>query len=241
MNKMKKFSSLLCILAIFFILLPSPTFAHLPRIVNDDNITVNISHPEVSQAFYGELKGTPVEFDIVSAKDFRLYVGILVPDIPGIQKDKSFEIAMVDGDHEIPIALVNGLTFTWMPFYEEFAQDNYFWGPEFAAEGSSRGSGLKGKIVPAGKYRIYVFSPTNQGKYTLVVGNVESFLPNEMLNAVFVVPKLKLWFFGSTIIDAIFNKFVGGAVAVLLILVILIRLAYQAIANRQKKKGKTSR
>jgi len=37
---------------------------------------VEVKNPEISQAFYGELKGRSAEFRIQSGTDFRLYVGV---------------------------------------------------------------------------------------------------------------------------------------------------------------------
>ncbi|MEA1963901.1 MAG: hypothetical protein U9O41_02090 [Candidatus Aerophobetes bacterium] len=77
-------------LLLLLFLLASTTFAHQPRIVSGE--LTQIENPEVSQAFYGELQGKPGYFQITSGERFRLYVGILVPDLEGIGKDVSVEI-----------------------------------------------------------------------------------------------------------------------------------------------------
>lgn len=65
-------------------------FAHQPRLAYNENLTIDnakrIENPEISQAFYGELKGQPDYYKIDSDKDFNLYVNLVVPDIQGALK-----------------------------------------------------------------------------------------------------------------------------------------------------------
>jgi len=68
---------------------------HQPRIVRGQDATP-IAHPETTQAFYGELQGNPAYYEITSKKPFKLYVGILVPDLEDIGKDVSVEITKED-------------------------------------------------------------------------------------------------------------------------------------------------
>jgi len=70
------------------------SFAHQPRIVSEE--MTQIENPEVSQAFYTELKGEPDYYQIESEEPFKLYVEILVPDLEGIDKDVSVEISGKD-------------------------------------------------------------------------------------------------------------------------------------------------
>ena len=210
------------------IFLPGIVFAHQPRIVSND-FTV-ISNPEISQAFYGELKGVPAEFQIKSDSEFSLYVGILVPDIPNIKKDISVEIYKIDGEKKEMLAMLDGTKFDWFAFYEEFGGDNYFWGPEYKAEESLTAIGLMGKIVPAGDYRIKVYSPSNLGKYSLVTGYLESFPFTEILNALILVPKLKLNFFNKPLSEILFAPFVLGPVILVSLLSVgayILRLKYK--------------
>ncbi|MGZ7050099.1 MAG: hypothetical protein ACXVHO_08840, partial [Methanobacterium sp.] len=62
--------------------------AHQPRVELGVNTTpanpIIIQNPEVSQAFYGNLKGNPDYYQITSDKPFKLYLGLLVPASPGI-------------------------------------------------------------------------------------------------------------------------------------------------------------
>lgn len=75
--------------ALALLLLPAAALAHQPRLIDHPQEPaaavrpVAISNPEISQAFYGELAGAAQEFSIKSEQPFRLYVGLLVPDLSG--------------------------------------------------------------------------------------------------------------------------------------------------------------
>jgi hypothetical protein len=111
---MKKIIILSTIL--FFISLQT-TSAHQPRIPEGNNIVV--TNPEISKAYYTQLKGTPHTYTISSEKAFSLYVNILVPDIIG-QKQDITAIIIKDNDIKNPFAVLNGNTFKWTPFFEPF-------------------------------------------------------------------------------------------------------------------------
>lgn len=189
-------------LFIFLLLLSLPVivFAHQPRLV-DGNFT-NVENPEISQAFYGELKGEPAYYKIESAETFNLYIGILVPDISNIDKDVSAEIYFEKDEGEELLAVLDGLNHEWFGYYEEFGGDNYFWGPEFKSENAF----VKGVKVEAGTYLVKVFSPDNQGKYVFVIGEKEEFPFNEILNTIKVLPELKSGFFEKSLWSAFFNR-----------------------------------
>jgi hypothetical protein len=121
--------------------------------------------PEISQAFYARLAGNPQTYDIRSEAPLRLYVNLLVPDIPGIEID--YEAALfreTDGKEEL-VARLDGKTHVWNPFYEPFGGDRYLLGPEYDEQ------------VPAGAYIVVVTSPNNAGRYVLAVGKIEKFPP----------------------------------------------------------------
>ena len=212
------------------VVVPVLASAHQPRIVGSG--LTDIANPEVSQAFYGELMGAPADFRIRSDRDFTLYVGLLVPDIPGVRKDISAAIYRVTDGTSEPLALLDGGNFVWAPFYEEFAGDNYLWGPEYKADDSVTGKELKGRPVPAGEYRIRVFSPSNLGKYTLVTGYVETFPFSEIVNASIVVPRLKAQFFGYPLSVLVTSPYVFGYVLGLFILAFIVGFIYRAIVKR---------
>jgi len=207
--------------------------AHQPRIVNGN--FAEIKNPEVSQAFYGELKGTSVEFRIEPNKSFKLYVGLLVPDIPNIQKNISAEIYQLkDGKYEI-IAFLDGSNFNWTPFFEDFAKDNYWWGPEYKASDSIKGKELKGKLVSAGDYRIKVFSPSNSGKYVLVTGFLELFPFSEIINASIIVPRLKAQFFGYPLLVLVSSQYVWSYLLAVYVMTFIVGFIYRLLARKFAK------
>jgi len=188
---MKSIKSLVIIFTsiLFGLVLAGLVFAHQPRIVSGPAVT-EIENPEVSQAFYGKLEASPALYRITSEEPFNLYVGILVPDIEGIDKDFS---ARVTSDNEM-LVLLDGTKHQWTYFYEEYAGDAYYKGPEFK------------KRVENGIYDIEVFSPDNKGKYVLVVGEKEEFPPGEAIKTLVTLPKLKKDFFEKSPFTALFNR-----------------------------------
>ncbi len=220
----KLFSSLWLALG-FLIIFPTLASAHQPRLVEDG--LVIIKNPEVSQAFYGELQGAPANFQISSKQDFRLYVGLLVPDIAGVKKDLSVEITKVTDQGSERIALLSGDKFDWTPFYEEFARDNYLWGPEYQAAESKRGVALKGQQASAGTYNIKVSSPSNQGKYSLVVGDLEAFPIIEALHAALIIPGIKAQFFHDSFLSILATPFGWGYILGLYLLAFVVGLLYR--------------
>jgi len=221
-----------CTLFVF----PRPLiYAHQLRIVENNQTQIN--NPEVSQAFYGELKGSPAEFTLNSQKPFKLYNGLLLPDIPNIKKDISAEIFRVKDGKTESIAVLDGSHFTWTPYFEEFAGDNYFWGPEYKAVDSVRGKELIGRLVPAGDYRIRVFSPSNIGKYTLVTGFLEVFPFAEIVNATIVVPRLKAQFFGYSLSKLFISPYVVSYVVSIYVLAFIFGFIYRFLVRKFAKKS----
>jgi hypothetical protein len=209
---MKAFTKKLCLFILALLMfIPGNASAHLPRLVESDSDFVVITDPEISQAFYGELQGKPMEYHIISDREFRLYVGILVPDIPQVRKDISVEIHNMAIESHETIAILDGTTFEWTPYFEKFAKDHYFWGPEYKADDSIKGIKLTGRTVPAGDYSIGVFSPTNQGKYCLVVGDVEDFSLKNSLDLL-IIPQIKLHFFNESLTSILLNYFGWGII-----------------------------
>ena len=225
--------SLFLILLALFLFMPSSALAHQPRIVKGN--FVEITNPEVSQAFYGELCGTQVEYRINSDREFRLYVGILVPDIPNVRKDIAAEIYRVKDGGKETVALLDGSQFEWTPFYEEFAKDNYLWGPEYKADDSQKGVSLTGRMVPSGDYHIKVFSPTDQGKYTLVVGELEEFPLKEIVNSMSSVPQIKRSFFGEPLLKVLLTPFVWVSILVIYLFAFIVGFILRAILKKVAK------
>jgi hypothetical protein len=218
-------------LALAMVLVPSAAYAHQPRIVEGSG-PVEVMNPEVSQAFYGRLNGSPAEFHISSDRDFRLYVGLLVPDVPGAIKAMSADVTRITSGGEQRIALLDGTTYTWTQFYEPFGQDNYFWGPEFSAPDSKKAVALKGRTEPAGAYTISVFNGKNQGAYVLVVGDEESFPLKEMIHAAIVIPRIKAEFFGYSPLQVLESPYGWGLVIGIFALAFVFGFIYRYLLRK---------
>ncbi len=206
------------------LLLSAGVSAHQPRLVSEE-VTM-IRNPEVSQAFYGELKGQHDHYNIIEEEGFDLYVSILVPDLPGIGKDVSVAIEPIDEIDNNFIYFLNGTDFQWERYYEEFGGDWYYQGPDIKAE------------VGPGGYDIHVMSTDNLGKYVLVVGEKEEFPLDEIINTIFTMPSLKQDFFEKPAYTAYFNLiglFIFGPVILVVIIVVLVLLF---LARRSKGKKK---
>jgi len=215
------------ILFVLALLIVPTALAHQPRVVEGSGIT-QVKNPEISQAFYGELDGSPAVFEIESDAPFKLYAGITVPAIEGAEKDKSVDIEALDQKGDWKRIVFLNASSGWTPFYEEFAGDDYFQGPQARAS------------LSAGVYRITVSSPGNRGKYALAIGEEEVFGVGDTINALILLPRLKSWFFNKSPIDAFFTKiYLFALMPVIVIIIVLAMLvwALKRYALRPKKKG----
>ncbi|MCX6768176.1 MAG: hypothetical protein NTY90_05645 [Candidatus Micrarchaeota archaeon] len=203
---MKKFLAGFVLLAVLLVM----ASAHKPRLVGD-SASVDVQNPAVSQAFYGTFSGAPAYYNIESDKPFLLYVGVLVPDLRSVPRDVSAEVySCVGGKVELLASLDGGGNWTY--FWEEFAGDGYYQGPEFNS------------TVGAGAYVVKVFRPGNEGKYAVAIGTEEQFGLEDTLNSVVVLPQLKVFFEKSP-----FTAFLN-TIGLFLALQVLAALAVVAIA-----------
>jgi hypothetical protein len=220
--KMKKIFAVL----FFFWLLPALAFAHQPRIAEGVEMQV-VENPEVSKAYYGELKGGPEFYQITSDKEFKLYLNLLVPDIANIKKDVSAEVYNADYN-ESPLIALDGLNFNWSQYYEKYAGDNYFKGPEYSAQ------------MKPGTYTVKVYSPDNLGKYVLAVGEKEDFNLKEVWNTIMLLPRIKAEFFGKPPIMALYNvlgEWLLIGLGVILVLIAVIIFIIKKIYRKNENKN----
>jgi len=200
-------------LIILFILFLSicAVSAHQPRLevgVNSSQSNpIIVQNPEISQAFYGDLNGQPDYYKITSNKPFKLFVNVLVPQSPGINPD--FVSAQITDSSGKTIALLNGTNSTWTPMFEEFGGDYYLQGPTF------------NQTVGAGTYYVKIFNANNTGKYSVAIGEIESFPPDESLKALYLIPILKEQIFGKPV-TTLFFEFVGIVLALGTIMVLFV-------------------
>jgi len=177
--------------ALFLLLAAGTAFAHQPRLVGD-RPSIEVRDPEISQAFYARLAGNPQTYYIRSEVPLRLYVNLLVPDIPGIETDYEAVISREGEEGGEVLARLDGKAYAWRPFFEPFGGDRYKLGPEYDQQ------------VPAGSYTVVVSSLDNVGKYVLAIGKIEKFPPKEMARTIVALPKLKKYF-GKSPWTAYFN------------------------------------
>jgi hypothetical protein len=185
--------------------------AHQPRLELGVNSTMTnpivVQNPETSQAFYGNLNGQPDYYKITSDKTFELYVNILVPQSPGISSD--FVFANITDSSGKTIAMLGGNQSDWTPMFEEFGGDYYLQGPSFDQN------------VSAGTYYVKIFNANNTGKYSLAIGSIESFPPDESLKALISIPLLKEQIFGKPV-TTLFFEFLGIILALGTIMVLFV-------------------
>jgi hypothetical protein len=198
--------------------------AHQPRIPQGTQI--DVPDPEVSKAYYGKLAGAPHVYTISSEKPFQLYVNILVPDLPGQKRDLSVAIVK-DGDSARPLAVLDGAKYDWTRFFEEFGHDTYWMGPEYKAQ------------VSAGTYRITVFNPGNNSKYSLAIGEKELFDLKETRSALTLIPQIKRGFFEESPADFILSPFGWGLILLMYLLAFGLGLIYRQTVVKTGKNRNT--
>ena len=219
--KNKKILVLLIVLAVFG--LANLAQAHNPRLVyNSDALPekpIIINNPDISQAFYGRLKGWEEYYRFKLTTSSEFYWQALVPATKDITKDVSAEL--IDNENGRVIAKLDAKESEWKPYYEEFAGDNYFAGPSSTL------------MLDPGVYDIRVSNPNNEGKYVLVVGQKESFNAQEIFSTIVNLPALKT-FFNSSPLSAYFNYiglFMLGGLVGLLIFVFILGFIYRVITR----------
>ena len=225
-SKVKK---LFCVIVLVLLVIPIAASAHQPRIPQGDRIIV--TNPEISKAYYVQLKGQPQVYLINSDKPFALYVNILVPDISGQKTDVLAQVvklgipvapSLTPTEANLPIQLVllDGPNSTWKKFFEPFGRDNYLMGPEYRAS------------VSAGQYQIKVYSTNNDSKYSLAIGETESFDLQESWNAVNLIPQIKRDFFNESPVGFILSPFGIGYTVFLFILSMIFGLLYRLLMRK---------
>ena len=159
-----------------------PASGHQPRLVGREE-RVEVTNPEISQAFYATLQGEPHTYLVEASDQFLLYVSLLVPDLEMARTDFVLTLHRIgqDGGEEFLYHL-DGKKHEWTQFYEPFGGDSYLEGPE------------REDVVSPGEYRIVVSNPDDQGKYVLSVGREESFGFGEMVATMRRMPQVKQFF-----------------------------------------------
>ena len=192
---------------------PLEVLAHQPRLVKTEKI--NITKPEISKAYYGNLSGKTHIYTISTSSTIDLYLNILVPFIEGPEKNVTVKIFM----DEQPLGILRPKKDDWKKYFEPFGQSMYWKGPEFKVR------------AEAGKYKIHVQSTENSIRYVLATGEIEAFDGTESLRAILLIPQLKKYFFEESPLSFIFSPLGWGYVLLLQLLVLLMGFVISKILN----------
>jgi len=214
---MKK--TLIPLLAFVFLIVAGTALAHQPNLVYLKTGSVQIDNPEISRAFYDELKGSPKDYYIDSDKDFELYINLLVPAFENPKGRYSANVFSIEDNKEDLILSTDVLSTGWQEYYEEFGRDYYLKGPELDWQ------------AKAGKYKIEVFSQDNLGKYVLAVGKKEVFDVQSVLNIYWQLPLLKLTFFKTDVLQFFLTPFGIAGVGAVGGLLIFFALVYWIVGT----------
>ena len=164
------------ILIFLLVFYPLSIFAHQPKLINYSPSFENphkVVYPEISKAYYSKLEGEPHYYKIESERDFLFYTGILSPKVNDNYKWLSIEVL---NENKEVIYNADGEDFNWNAWYEPYARDWYWKGPEI---GTERNEEFKTSfMINAGTYYIKVFNEDNTGHYSLAVGEAEFFGSN---------------------------------------------------------------
>jgi len=210
-----------CFLAIFILSFAYSAKAHQPEMVKTSPVV--IKDPELSMAFYAELKGEPQIYTFETTKDFNLYVNLLVPQSSNPNGIYNAQVYRTHNGQRDLFALLYGPGVEWTKWYEEYAGDWYLKGPEFKA------------LAPAGQYEIKVYNNNNQGKYVLAVGEKEVFGLKSVISAFTVLPVLKITFFHTSVFK-LFTAKLGIIYWVAVVILAIAVFVTRAVVLRQRRK-----
>ena len=220
----RKTNNLIIVIVILFLILvswPLKVLAHQPRLVEMEKI--NVTEPEISKAYYGNLSGKPHIYTISTSSPIDLYVNVLVPFIEGPEKNVIVKIFK----GEQLMGILSPKKGDWKEFFEPFGHSMYWKGPEFKVR------------ADAGKYKIHVQSTERSIRYVLATGEIEAFDGPESLNAILLIPKLKKDFFEESPLSFILSPLGWGYVLLLQLLVILTGFVISKILNINRIKFQT--
>ena len=220
----RKTNNLIIVIVILFLILvswPLKVLAHQPRLVEMEKI--NVTEPEISKAYYGNLSGKPHIYTISTSSPIDLYVNVLVPFIEGPEKNMIVKIFK----SEQLMGILSPKKGDWKEFFEPFGHSMYWKGPEFKVR------------ADAGKYKIHVQGTEKSIRYVLATGEIEAFDGPESLNAILLIPKLKKDFFEESPLSFILSPLGWGYVLLLQLLVIFTGFVISKILNISRIKFQT--
>lgn len=171
-----------------------------------DGNPMQISSVTSAHAYFGKLVEEPQAYEFSVTEPTRIFFTVLVPDLKSSKKDVS--VAIVDTKAtSVPLGVVlpSG---EWTPF--EYQGEKYLRGQAYRA------------TVPAGNYRIIVWSSNNDSSYALVVGEQEQFILSKVAGAFGTLPNVEHILFGKSALSAFFAPIIFSTVIVVVILIALL-------------------
>ena len=166
-------------ISLFLILISFKVFAHQPKLVKYNPTKENphkVINPEISKAYYSKLKGKPHYYRVKSEKDFLFYTSILTPKINEEYIWMSLEVS---DEYNNIVYKADGSNFKWEPWYEPYARDWYWKGPEIGSDVNLETGFKRSFYIDPGIYFIKVYNENNTGHYSLAVGEAEFFGKNK--------------------------------------------------------------
>jgi len=219
--KKKTLVFLLMVFSVFGLI--GTALAHNPRLVYSLDALpekpIIIKSPNISQAFYGRLKGWEEYYQFNLKTTASFYWQTMVPNVKGISKN--IQADLIDNASAKVIAKLDPSQSEWKPYHEKFTNDDYFSGPSSSI------------TLEPGTYTIKIYNENNEGKYILVVGQKESFTVVEIFKTIVNLPALKVYF-DQSIIYSYFNYiglFMVGGLVGLLIIYFILRFIYRVITR----------
>ena len=220
-------------LLVFCMFFHIDTIAAHQLIFSDGNNTtmenaLYIPDPQISWAMYGELENNVLFYKFDADQREPLYASLVIPALDGLENFSPSlaiiahqqNIAMISShtgekNTDVPFGLPDGyqaIVFdydgkpTANVFYEPFTQVNYWERQEIRSESMNPGT-----------YYLAVFDTTENGKFTLAVGEIEDFS-----DANFFDSFIRAWFETKIF----FNDYLTAAISIVIVIIIFAGIGY---------------
>ncbi len=166
---------------------PLIAFAYAPVWIGSTSTPVT-ADAGVARGYFGVLSGSPQVFNVSESQPVRLYVTVLQPAIAASKEDLS--VAILDSQNpDIPLGVILGPSASWTPV--TYQGENYMKAPDFRA------------TLPAGDYRVQLWSGNNDAPYAIVIGEDEPNIFAKIRSGISALPQIERYFFNRSGASAI--------------------------------------
>ena len=206
--------------------------AHQLIFSDGNNITIEnalyIPDPQISWAMYGELENNVLFYKFEVDQQVPLYASVVIPALNGLENfspslaiiTQQQNIAMISShtgekNTDVPFVLPDGyqaIVFDYdgkstdNVFYEPFTQVNYWERQEIRTES-----------INPGTYYLAVFDTTENGKFTLAVGEIEDFSKANFFDSF-----VRAWFETKIF----FNDYLTAVVSIIIVIIVFAGIGY---------------